>query len=596
MGIARLITHLEPFASSVQFSLNASTTQPTVTVDGPGLAFHVYNEAQGRSSPPRPSPSYSELGQATLLWLRQLQLHGLRVGAIFFDGFLPASKTNERLSRLQSAVNKLTKFKATYNGSDRVHPGVDFSTSHQPFPARLGPMNSPFLVAAVIEALFASEFSRLTAVVPGEADSWCAEYAKTNGSIVLTGDSDLLVYDLGSHGSVTFFKHIQTSLEPIGTVLNGLRHHPTEIANRLGLTSLLPLAYAVDQERSRSINECIQVARECDTNTLEFKQFAERYAHRKVQQLFTADLDETQQNALQYSLRRIDPRVSELVHQALPSCFIPSGDLQPTKLYIYLPFLIDDPARSSAWSFGNSIRCLGYSIITPAHSPTFWMKEIGRRGQRIAETDYALYPTEKTVAESGHLTRVMCQWANTCQELSIAQMWRLFGIYLICRELLDDNSTMIPSEYIKQLVNCHVSVMNWAFIHLSAQLQAVLYSLRMLRQFTNVFLAASPERVRGTGFINSVAGLNQHLSNLPPLHELFPKEDQNSLQIDDDDAKLTFAITKMYELLGIDETEMSKPDQKAKKKRKPKGEKPEQRNGTLSLEKPLNMYSVLSEN
>ena len=79
MGIPRLIAHLEPFASSVQFSLNASTTQSTVAIDGPGLAFHIYNQGQGRSSEFRTSPSYSELGQATILWLRQLQARGLRV-------------------------------------------------------------------------------------------------------------------------------------------------------------------------------------------------------------------------------------------------------------------------------------------------------------------------------------------------------------------------------------------------------------------------------------------------------------------------------------------------------------------------------------
>ena len=514
--------------------------------------------------------------------------------AIFFDGFLPASKTPERLSRLQSAVHKLTKFRATYNGPECVHASVDYPLSHQPLPARLGPMNSPFLVAAVIEALFASEFSRLTAVVPGEADSWCAEYAKTTGSIVLTSDSDLLIHDLGPHGSVTFFKHILTFFEPIGTVFRSLQYHPTEIANRLGLSSLMPLAYTILQDHTRSLNECIQVARECATDTPEFKQFVGEYTHHQAQQIFAMDLDEPRQNALQYSLRRIDPRVSEFVHQALPSCFITPGDLQSTTLYIYLPFLIDDPARASAWSLGNSIRCLGYSIITPAHSPTFWMKEIGRRGQRIAEANNALYPTETAIAECGHLTLIMRQWASTFQELSITQTWRLFGIYLIYRELFGHDSAMIPSKYIKQLVNCQVSAMNWAFIHFSAQLQAVLYSLRMLQQFTNVFVTASPERFRGRDFINAVTGLHQHLSNLPPLHELFPKEDQNFQQVNDE-AKLTAAITKMCGLLGIDETAISEPDQKVKKKGKSKGEKHNQRNGTLSPEKPLNMYSVLSE-
>jgi len=221
-------------------------------------------------------------------------------------------------------------------------------------------------------------------------------------------------------------------------------------------------------------------------------------------------------------------------------------------------------------------------------------RRVGRRGQRIAEANNALYPTETAIAECGHLTLIMRQWASTFQELSITQTWRLFGIYLIYRELFGHDSAMIPSKYIKQLVNCQVLAMNWAFIHFSAQLQAVLYSLRVLQQLTNVFVTASPERFRGRDFINAVTGLHQHLSNLPPLHELFPKEDQNFQQVNDE-AKLTAAITKMYGLLGIDETAISEPDQKTKKNGKSKGEKHNQRNGTLSPEKPLNMYSVLGE-
>lgn len=58
---------------------------------------------------------------------------------------------------------------------------------------------------ATIETIRVSKFGAVLSLVPGEADEWCARDCRAEGGFALTSDSDLLLYDLGLHGSVVFF-------------------------------------------------------------------------------------------------------------------------------------------------------------------------------------------------------------------------------------------------------------------------------------------------------------------------------------------------------------------------------------------------------
>ena len=69
-----------------------------------------------------------------------------------------------------------------------------------------------FLVPAVIDALRNwKDLQDKVITVPEEADLYCANYVKRHGGTVITGDSDLLVHDLGHKGAVCFFKDIHVA-------------------------------------------------------------------------------------------------------------------------------------------------------------------------------------------------------------------------------------------------------------------------------------------------------------------------------------------------------------------------------------------------
>ena len=71
MGIPRLITYLEPYATPAELS------DCRVIIDGPGLAYHIYHRLL--ASNPRAdnaihgAPSYEELGDGAVYFLDELQ-------------------------------------------------------------------------------------------------------------------------------------------------------------------------------------------------------------------------------------------------------------------------------------------------------------------------------------------------------------------------------------------------------------------------------------------------------------------------------------------------------------------------------------------
>ena len=74
MGIPHLITYLQPYSES------KSLKGENLVVDGPGLAYHIHHLClrlrPGARNPFDAAPSYKELGEATIVWLNELQARG----------------------------------------------------------------------------------------------------------------------------------------------------------------------------------------------------------------------------------------------------------------------------------------------------------------------------------------------------------------------------------------------------------------------------------------------------------------------------------------------------------------------------------------
>ncbi|OHX01082.1 DNA replication initiation factor cdc45-like protein, partial [Colletotrichum incanum] len=162
--------------------------------------------------------------------------------AIYFDGFLPASKSEVRLERILKVSSSLKVYRSGFpNGcparqiaSTRISLPPLFPTDA---PKRDQPLipPPPFLVAAVVDKLCqTTKYAALVRLVPGEADAYCAEDVLRNGGTILTSDSDLTIHDLKT-GAVAFFRDLHIASTNERDSLVGPKFSPSDIAKRLQL-------------------------------------------------------------------------------------------------------------------------------------------------------------------------------------------------------------------------------------------------------------------------------------------------------------------------------------------------------------------------
>src|SRR5262249_11662165 len=154
-----------------------------------------------------------------------------------------------------------------------------------------------------------SQFKDVVSVVPGEADSYCAEFVRKEGGVVITGDSDLLVHELGPSSSVVFFKDIQMT-DPLSKQisLKAFQYHPAAIARGMGLQSLIPFAFALKQDPSRSFHQCIRIAKQEAEDDPGYVAFSREYGSWRTQSDFDLYIAKLPNASEVYDiLRRLDP-------------------------------------------------------------------------------------------------------------------------------------------------------------------------------------------------------------------------------------------------------------------------------------------------
>ncbi|KAI9881630.1 MAG: hypothetical protein M1830_000195 [Pleopsidium flavum] len=552
MGIPHLITYLQPYATANELGnctsddrVSAHRARSKVIIDGPGLAYHIYYRQLAWMTKSNnafdASPSYEDLGKGAVTFLDELQKHNVVIDKIYFDGFLPASKEPIRIARLESYLKQLVTYRSTHSGTFKASETVPvprpvevwklFDDAH-PVPIHFSALPaSPFLVPAVIEALVHSHYGGITEVVPGEADTFCAIRARTCGGIVLSSDSDLLVGDLGMDGSVSLFRDL--TLTGTGDVPKSIRtiiFKPRHIATRLGLDDLQGLAFELSQDSTISFRAAIRRA----------KQLAQNVSSNALYQDFVSCYSAVGPNQTDLTLhvetmagkQPADPRVSELVLQnrALTKGKMTSREVEEVQLRprIYLPFLLDDPSRSSAWLTSSSLRAFTYSLLNltiEALARPRTIGEYGRRGHRIVPTEVKLLSEDECEAYSKSLIERLQKARSDLGVLSNLDFWRTFGLYELCRWCKENDKATPPQDGLRRLVECenpHHAVLRWEDFHLYAQMQGLLYSLRMLQQIIT--------EVRGAHGVKtmeaSVDLLHEQLSELPPLKQLFPSRYQ----------------------------------------------------------------------
>ncbi|KAK7417046.1 hypothetical protein QQX98_004807 [Neonectria punicea] len=372
------------------------------------------------------------------------------------------------------------------------------------------PPGRPFLppsfhVPAVIEALRLSRYQSRVRLVPGEADAYCAQHLLELGGTVLTSDSDLLAHDLG-RGSVMFLRDIHLDGD---SRLTCATFSPGHICERLGLSSsdqIRRLAYERKLDPHLSLPQILQQCSKTIEDTTGYDEFCQEYLHQEVAPLPTSNAGDTIQ------IHSLDPRISELVLQLGSSCH--TEDAQEAK--IYLPILIEDPTRGSAWEQSTSIRQLAYTIlgwiIPDQASPVQEYRRVNNTVQKGRQVSILA----KTLAEEfGKIVVNLMTEIRKETRQNAELSWLILCLSLDIRHCFEEEK---QSHVLQTLQNAsqvlNSSKVTWDTIHFVAQLQAAYYSLRILRQV----LSLVPAR-------ETIPELHKLLVSLPPLTE-FPDIDR----------------------------------------------------------------------
>ncbi|KAM4055701.1 XPG domain-containing protein [Hirsutella rhossiliensis] len=488
MGIPRLTTTLQPYADLCVLQDEA------VVIDGPALAYHIIHVCRINGVV---QPSYRLVGETTLAWLDELSSHQVVVQAIYFDGYLPTSKREIRMGRLMRNSAQIGRlFSDNPLGCPRSQIAAVGGQNHglnrfksvclDVFKAGdpgTKPFADPsFFVPAVVDALRSSDrYRKLVRLVPGEADAVCARHVAEHGGLVLTSDSDLLVYDLEA-GKVAFFRDLHRGAD---SAILCSSFTPRSICGQLGLlpsTGILRVAYELKHAPQATLPQLSRACEQPAADLLDFLEFYKQYQHDKE--------DEDFRNLGHEFLPRLtalDPRLSELVVQLYsPSIKWHSN----SAARVFLPVLIENLDRGSAWQQSTPIRRLAYTLLKMGSvRPSMPILE-HRRVQNVAQKG-RLVETAPAAEAQQYIDEVLNVIERLKDLTCVAgrYYWPLVGLALDMGECQRQGKQshawhMFQQRYKQSLA--WASKISWDIVHFFAQVQAALYSLRMLRQVLSI--------------------------------------------------------------------------------------------------------------
>ena len=418
-----------------------------------------------------------------------------------------------------------------------------------------------YLAPSLREALLDTPFAPRTRIEPGEADDWCALHAKEYArSVIFTSDTDLLLYSYLAETLVVFFQDADVSA--------GFKSYsPEQIRKQLKLDNLTQFAFAITREPSHTSEDLLRDARTLDLSSDTFLEFSGRYAGRtSVPSYIEKDGNQS------LSLQNLDVRVSEFVHQALNKTPTPQ---------VYLPLLVEDPNQSSAWSSGQDYRILAYSILA---SGTSTIHEYRRKAQGISVQELHLQTADLSSSDMvAHIAGVS-KWAID-RDLAPEMMWPLFALSIV----LLDSKTTPPIPVVLQILNGEFDN-SWEFIHLTARLQAVLYSLRMLQQIIAVHQAMHNNTLAVDDILKQMA---DYLANMPSIADTFTVPGQSKRLLAEHE-RLRNMVEEIYIASGIEiPTEHISSKKKKKQSREAERKKKKQEQRQQAKTHVSNPYSML---
>ncbi|KAH0844963.1 hypothetical protein FOPE_09423 [Fonsecaea pedrosoi] len=580
MGIPRLSQDLSPYADRVILGAPPQTSTPAdatiikdLIIDGPSLVYWVYNKLVAHqrlnsiTSATLP-PTYGEINRTLHHLLHDFQARGVNIQHIFFDGGLPVSKRPVRLERMEKLRQQLQVYR---NFHPEFPPAAtlpslrDFDKILWDTPVlstrKITLPTPPFMVASAIESLSTTEWKDCVHVVPGEADAFCALAAQQSTSVVaiLTNDFDLVIHDLGPNGRVVLLHSIETKhrVPQKSSYISALSFDPELMTARFKISSLLSFGFERFLDSGASFSIIQERAR--DSSRLE--------RLRNEYMMFAEPFVQTPPSVASFSyLENLDPRTAEIVSDL--------GD----PLHIYLIPLLEDPQRDSSWSYGAKIRQIAYSLLLKT-SPdivggSLHMVEFARKGQRITSASVTCLQLSEVIEKMAELLQLLEALGSfsgqtpTVSNESRLLEWYMPAVCLVQQEKSRLGKTPPSSEHVLKLLGLGLTTklsastrITWDDVHLLANIQAVLYSIRILAQITEYIVKSHrlSDSISTHGLVHHedisklINNLHPKLSTLPPVETLFLDIPHLRAQLSNADLKTQgWAFTSLRRLLDTD--------------------------------------------
>ena len=480
---------------------------------------------------------------------------------IYFDGALPTAKQDVRRLRLEKSRIRLENFcKLCPTSLSRLRKNVATGPPHHlSFLTTSIPLNSrhialpepPFMVPAVVEDLQDQlqdpTLATVASVVNGEADKFCAAHARRTGATVLSNDSDLLVFDLGEQGSILSLDSltIDAGEHSHESKISGSVINPVQIATKLHLSSLSRLAFERSRDQYLSFNNVVSRAamqlKPKDRSM--FENFMKEYS--------------TEDDAGDFPEPQVvlDTRVSELYYQLQ----------QPIldRFEVYLSILIENHARASSWSFGVELRTVAYSLLNLScgkpRTRQAIIDEYMRSGGRIAPKSRQFYTDLAKLSEAMdqviqdlRILRSKFESLKLNRRLEPPRIWRLHGFYQVCKTLISTHKPLPDEKWIAEFLSDGYvgDCVTMDAVHVEANINAALYSFRVLKQCVAVTVAKNPREISNEAVMSCLATLHTELRDLPSLCQLMASRSETFQTANPTIRKASdLAVSELYKLL-----------------------------------------------
>lgn len=399
---------------------------------------------------------------------------------IYFDGAIPESKRVTRLKRLEKhrqTLEAFTKMRmkkvSEKNPTNKPAKGKallgTWVPSSRTFSKALEP---PFMVASAIEHLKGSVYGCLTKLIPDEADVGCLVYAGNHqGVAMLSNDSDLLCSPSGSRMNLTLVLPDTLrlgQLESDRPVLMASCLRPSEICRQIGISSLHMLAYQRLINPTASFSVIKQHAKDTPSliGALIPDPWPDYDGRPDIEEAFPAPKCSVS----------LDPRLSEVWSQYLQHSVYATEET--LALFMYLPALFEDPTRESPWAHGSNLRQLAYSlldIVVKFEVRPWCLLEYQRRGFRVTDVKVDLLCQEDFLDVFSEDTSILQHVRVGDSAAGNMAAWQKVALQAVNKRRAEDGRfTFLPP------------------VHLIACIQAVLYSLRLLKQAAEVHISREP--------------------------------------------------------------------------------------------------------